>query len=48
MTGQLWALVVFSGDFDPDPAGAAAALRQSGYVVFELPEQSSATVPPQG
>ncbi len=33
-TVTLMALAVFCGDLSPDPASAAANLRQAGYQVF--------------
>jgi hypothetical protein len=37
-TAKLMASVAFSGDLNPDPESAAAALRASGYEVFLLPD----------
>ena len=39
MQKRLMATVVFSGDLDPDPATAAAALRKAGYEVVTMPEK---------
>jgi hypothetical protein len=39
MQKRLMATVVFSGDLDPDPAAAAAALRKAGYEVVMMPEK---------
>jgi hypothetical protein len=36
---KLMATVVFSGELDPDPAAAAAALREAGYEVVTMPEK---------
>jgi hypothetical protein len=38
-TKRLMALECFSGEFKPDPRGAAAALRAVGYEVFPLPDK---------
>ena len=39
MQKRLKATVVFGGESDPDPAGAAAALREAGYEVVMMPEK---------
>ena len=39
MQKRLKATVVFGGETDPDPAGAAAALREAGYEVVMMPEK---------
>jgi predicted PP-loop superfamily ATPase len=39
MQKRLMATVVFSGDLDPDPAAAAAALRKAGYEVVTMTEK---------
>ena len=39
MQKRLKATVVFSGELDPDPAAAAAALREAGYEVVMMPEK---------
>ena len=39
MQKRLMATVVFSGELDPDPAAAAAALRKAGYEVVMMPEK---------
>jgi hypothetical protein len=39
MQKRLKATVVFGGETDPDPAAAAAALREAGYEVVMMPEK---------
>ena len=39
MQKRLKATVVFCGETDPDPAAAAAALREAGYEVVMMPEK---------
>ena len=39
MEKRLKATVAFCGEMDPDPAGAAAELREAGYEVVMMPEK---------
>jgi hypothetical protein len=36
---KVWALVVFSGELDPDPDAAAEELRHAGFEVHRLPKK---------
>jgi hypothetical protein len=36
---RLTAIVIFTGDLDPDPEAAAEALRKAGYEVAKMPEK---------
>jgi hypothetical protein len=46
-TTKLMASIVFSGEENPDPESAAAALRASGYEVFLLPDGHPPLAHPQ-
>jgi len=39
MQKRLITTVAFSGELNPDPAAAAAALREAGYEVLAMPEK---------
>jgi hypothetical protein len=41
---KIMATIVFTGDLDPDPDGAAAALRRAGYQVRRMPEKFRPTL----
>jgi hypothetical protein len=36
---RLMAIIIFSGDLDPNPEAAAEALRKAGYQVIKMPEE---------